>query len=181
MPFGSRPGNPRNVQGQVNPNAGGSSFWDKVLTENPAAPNLGQRSPVAPPPSSVPTRGDGSLAVDTGIQDRGNAPMMENYDPQIGEVYPQTPDRLSPLPVQPVRPQSPGGTGSAMPVALEAGLYPTNNAIGPQPSPLDAGRNVTAPPPPPPPPDPGLLLMIYNRLRGMGGRPHPSMRRGTVQ
>ena len=97
MPFGSRPGNPRNVQGQVNPNAGGSSFWDKVLTENPAAPNLGQRSPVAPPPSSVPMR-DGRPAVNTGIQARGNAPMMENYDPQIGEVWPQTPDQRSPLP-----------------------------------------------------------------------------------
>ena len=118
MPFGSRPGNPRNVQGQVNPNAGGSSFWDEVLTENPAAPNLGQRSPVAPPPPSsvpeeflpqfddavssenlppVPMR-DGRPAVNTGIQAGGNAPMMERSSSGSGNVYSPAPDQLSPLP-----------------------------------------------------------------------------------
>ena len=127
MPFGSRPGNPRNVQGQVNPNADGSSFWDKVLTENRAAPNLGQRSPVAPtfqeqleaageyqgppvprkylPPfddtvssEDLPLRGDGSFAVNTGIQARGNAPMMERSSSGSGNVYSPAPDQLSPLP-----------------------------------------------------------------------------------
>tara|TARA_Y100000310_G_scaffold191416_1_gene191408 strand:+ start:1126 stop:1845 length:720 start_codon:yes stop_codon:yes gene_type:complete len=130
---------------QVNPKFGGGSFWDKVLLQNAAAPDLGQYLGT---PSEEDTYGDGTIVKPKGIQT--NVPIMERSSSGSGDVFSPTPDRLSPLPVPPVGPQSPGGTGSAMPMALEAGLYPPNNAIGPQPSPLDARRNMTAPPPPPP-------------------------------